>query len=339
MRFNSTSSRRARRLPSPSAKSVGTKRPSASEHGSRARAPTWATNRAGLRPRRWRTGRPPPQPRPRSPSRSVSTTRPRRRRRALGRPCPPPPTRRHPRRPTPRRPTPRSPNAWTVSRSRTTSRRPPPRPRPRPPTPTPRLTRRPGARPPAASATTSRVNQRATARKRAVAVAVAEGVHTRGGDDTSADPNVDADANADDGGVAMVAGGPSERRRSPRGSGPDVPWEDTVTWLTDELSTMRIARDYRDSHHRRPSAREVARLVPEIRLDSRRESRSVGQAELNECARVIRHTLDKVAAGTDADRPRTPCERRGSVQWVRVPRYVLGGDARPGQGAARDSAG
>ena len=178
MRFNSTSSRRARRV----AVVVGEERRDKTPMGvgtrlESARSATWATNRVGLRPRRWPTGRPPPQPRPRSPSRSVSTTRPRRRRRALGRPCPPPPTRRHPRRPTPRRPTPRSPNAWTVSRSRTTSRRPPPRSRPRPPTPTPRLTRRPGARPPAASATTSRVNPRATARKRAVAVAVAEGVH------------------------------------------------------------------------------------------------------------------------------------------------------------------
>jgi len=132
----------------------------------------------------------------------------------------------------------------------------------------------------------------------------------RGGDDTSADPNVDADANADDGGVAMVAGGPSERYDANlAGSGPDVPWEDTVTWLTDELSTMRIARDYPEILTTAVRVLEKWRASFPKSVWIRVVKAGRLAKELNECAPVIRHTLDTVAAMPTPTAP----ERRANV--------------------------
>ena len=139
---------------------------------------------------------------------------------------------------------------------------------------------------------------------------VRRGRKPRGGDDPSAGSNPDADANADDGAGAMVAGGPSEQY-DPNGAGPaaDVPWEDTVTWLTDELSTMRIAADYPEILTAAVAVLEKWRATFPKSVWIRVVKAGRLAKELNECAPVIRHTLDKVAA---MPTPTSP-ERRANV--------------------------
>ena len=75
-----------------------------------------------------------------------------------------------------------------------------------------------------------------------------------------------------------------------------MPWEDTVTWLTDELSTMRIARDYPEILTTAVRVLEKWRASFPKSVWIRVVKAGRLAKELNECAPVIRHTLDKVAA-------------------------------------------
>ena len=107
----------------------------------------------------------------------------------------------------------------------------------------------------------------------------------------------------------MVAGGPSERYgRQSRGPGPDVPWEDTVTWLTDELSTMRIARDYPEILTAAVRVLEKWRASFPKSVWIRVVKAGRLAKELNECAPVIEHARQG-GGDADADRP----ERRANV--------------------------
>ena len=87
-----------------------------------------------------------------------------------------------------------------------------------------------------------------------------------------------------------------------------MPWEDTVTWLT-ASSPVRIARDYPEILTAAVRVLEKWRASFPKSVWIRVVKAGRLAKELNECAPVIRHTLDKVAAMPTPTAP----ERRANV--------------------------